>query len=806
MAADLVGNGSTVAVWTREFTPDDLSGRMGLIAALRRGPLAGAIHERVCSLTECRRWWTWPLVPMRLLLGLLSGRPVPLQVMLFHDRGEVARVADAVVRAAPQAVYLDGIRAAPVVAALRRRGCRARLVVDFDDLMSRRMRLAHARGEAPNPGYLAKLLPAPAHALLGLGWFGGLVLRYEAWSLAGLERRLLRQVDAVVLLSSADAGAFRRAVVGESAASQRRIQVIPPPAQPVDPACLARPVTAPRRCVFIGSDVLSQNRLVLERLVGWWRAWHPTMELHWYGKQTRAWDLPPGVVAHGYAPSLEAVYDGSSVLLYPAQVGGGIKTKLLEALARGCPVVVNRLALEGLDWDDYPLVLEDEAAWRSFLGGPASRVEDLTRALMVAADHLSRDHDPGLHAARWTGLLTGSPVAEPPALGALPVLQDRRVAIVHEWMVSYSGSERVVEQLLKLAPHAEVFALVDLLPDGERGFLGGRIVHTSALQRMPGFLRRRFRGFLPLMPFLIEQLDLSAFDVVLSSNHAVAKGVLCGPHQVHLCYCHSPMRYAWDLQHQYLHEMRLGWGPVGLLTRASLHYLRSWDHRSAQAVDAVAANSAYIARRIRRAWGRESTVVHPPVAVDEFILGEDKEPFYLAASRLVTYKHVPLVVEAFAAMPGRRLVVVGDGPERPRIEAIARRHPNIEYLGRVDPARLKDLLRRARALVFAAEEDFGILPVEALASGTPVIAYARGGVAETVEDGASGVLFDHQTTTAVQAAVIRFEAITLLPPAALRERARRFAPHHFRARMGDFITRQLETASSRTMRAFGAKR
>lgn len=375
------------------------------------------------------------------------------------------------------------------------------------------------------------------------------------------------------------------------------------------------------------------------------------------------------------------------------------------------------------------------------------------------------------------------------AIQPLAALAGLRVAIVHEWFTAYAGSERVVEQLLHLAPHADLFAMVDLLPPDQRGFLGGRTVHTSMLQRLPGFLRKRFRGFLPLMPLLVEQFDLRAYDVILSSSHAVAKGVLVGPDQKHLTYCHSPMRYAWDLQPQYLAESGLGWGPRGLLARISLHYLRQWDFRSAQGADVVIANSAYIARRIRRCWGREAEVVYPPVAVDDFPLHEVKEDFYLAASRLVPYKRMTLIAEAFAAMPGKRLIIVGEGPERQRIEAIAKCAPNIDYRGWLPTSDLRSLLQRARALVFAAEEDFGILPVEALACGTPVIAYGRGGAAETIDDAETGVLFPEQTVQGVIAAVGRFEGLVLMPPSVLRTRAERFTPAHFRRQLGSQIER-----------------
>ena len=233
-----------------------------------------------------------------------------------------------------------------------------------------------------------------------------------------------------------------------------------------------------------------------------------------------------------------------------------------------------------------------------------------------------------------------------------------KVAIVHEWFSTYAGSERVVEQLLGVVPQADLFALVDFLADNEREFIGNRPVTTSMIQRMP-WAKKRFRAYLPLMPLAVEQLDVSGYDVVISSNHAVAKGVIIGPDQRHISYVHSPIRYAWDLQHQYLKEEGLT-GLRGFAARLILHYLRLWDQSTASRVNTFVANSKYIARRIRNCYQRDAEVIYPPVDVDAFELHETKEDFYLTASRLVPYKRMPLIAEAFSAMPNRKLVVVGD--------------------------------------------------------------------------------------------------------------------------------------------------
>lgn len=338
-----------------------------------------------------------------------------------------------------------------------------------------------------------------------------------------------------------------------------------------------------------------------------------------------------------------------------------------------------------------------------------------------------------------------------------------KVAIVHEWFVTYAGSERVVEQVLNVFPQADLFALVDFLQDDERGFLGGRQVHTSFIQRLPK-ARTAFRNYLPLMPLAVEQFDLSPYDLVISSNHAVAKGVITGPGQVHISYVHTPIRYAWDLQHQYLRESGLDSGLKSWIAKMSLHYLRIWDARTAHGVDAFLANSKYIARRIRKVYGRDAAVVYPPVDIARFASRADKEDYYLAASRMVPYKRMPMIVEAFASMPDKQLAVIGDGRDLHRVNALASNVPNIRILGYQPTEVLADYMARARAFVFAAEEDFGITPVEAQACGTPVIAYGAGGVLETVvssEDPAkrTGVFFHEQTPEALSHAVREFETI-----------------------------------------------
>lgn len=369
-----------------------------------------------------------------------------------------------------------------------------------------------------------------------------------------------------------------------------------------------------------------------------------------------------------------------------------------------------------------------------------------------------------------------------------------KVAVVHEWLDTYAGSERVLEQMLKAYPSADLFTVVDFLKDDERGFVLGKRAKTTFIQRLPG-ARKHFRSYLPLMPLAIEQLDLSGYDLVLSSSHAVAKGVITGPDQVHVSYVHSPIRYAWDMQHQYLNESGLAKGFKGAVARLVLHYMRLWDLRTANGVDAFIANSAFIARRIRKVYRREAQVIFPPVDLDRFQLHEHKEDFYLAASRMVPYKKMPLIAEAFAKMPDKRLVMIGDGPEIERVRAVA--GTNVSVLGYQGTEVLADHMRRARAFVFAAEEDFGIMPVEVQACGTPVIAFGRGGATETViTEGPhrTGLFFGEQTVAALVEAVTRFESQAPCTPADCRANAERFSVAAFHAGLKDAVARARHAA------------
>ncbi|HCD2491919.1 TPA: glycosyltransferase family 4 protein, partial [Klebsiella pneumoniae] len=297
--------------------------------------------------------------------------------------------------------------------------------------------------------------------------------------------------------------------------------------------------------------------------------------------------------------------------------------------------------------------------------------------------------------------------------------------------VTYAGSEKVVAEFIDLFPDAKVYGVVDFLSEDDKKKFKNKKIITTFIQKLPK-AKKKYQQYLPLMPLAIEQLDLSSHDIILSSSHAVAKGVLTGPDQLHISYVHSPIRYAWDLQHQYLRESGLNRGIKGLFAKWILHKIRLWDTRTANGVDFFIANSKFISRRIKKVYGREADVIYPPVDVERFKLKREKQDFYLTASRLVPYKRIDLIVEAFSKMPEKKLVVIGDGPEMSKIRKIA--GANIEILGFQPNDVMEEYMMDAKAFVFAAEEDFGITPVEAQACGTPVIAFGKGGVLETIKN------------------------------------------------------------------------
>lgn len=370
-----------------------------------------------------------------------------------------------------------------------------------------------------------------------------------------------------------------------------------------------------------------------------------------------------------------------------------------------------------------------------------------------------------------------------------------KVAIIHDWLVEYGGAEKVLQALLELYPDAPVHTLV-YDPDGPCGpVTSGHRVETSFIQKLPR-AKRRYRSYLPLFPLAIEQFDLRGYDIVISLSYSVAHGVLPQPDQLHINYICSPARYAWRLYHQYLQETGLTRGLKAWMVKATLHYLRLWDALAMNRVDHVVAISSWVAQNVWRVYRRPAEVLYPPVEVDVFTTQGDKDEYYLTASRLVPYKRLDLIVEAFARLPDKKLVVIGDGPEMRKLRELA--GENVELLGYQPFEVLRDYLQRARAFVFAAEEDFGIAPVEAQACGTPVIAYGRGGVLETVLPGRTGLFFDQQTPEPLVAAIQAFEDQRgMLDLQAMRQNAERFSKPRFQLEFGRMVEREWEAFNTR---------
>lgn len=347
-----------------------------------------------------------------------------------------------------------------------------------------------------------------------------------------------------------------------------------------------------------------------------------------------------------------------------------------------------------------------------------------------------------------------------------------RVAIVHYWLLRMRGGERVIERLLGLYPQADIFTHV-YDPDGVSDVIRARKVTTTFIQRLPGS-RRFYQKYLPLMPMALEELDLSAYDLVISSESGPAKGVITGPDTAHLCYCHSPMRYLWDAYGEYRETA----GPLSRLAMPWLfHGLRRWDVTSAAGVDRFIANSSFIRRRIEKVYRRGSSIVYPPIAVDLFQPTDCVEPRYLWVGEMTPYKRADLAVDAFNSL-GLPLLMVGDGPMAASVRRRAK--SNIEFVERLSFAELRSAYARCRALVFTAREDFGIVPAEAMAAGRPVLAYGKGGVLDTISPGVTGLFFEEQTAEALIDGVNRLEAwLPQFDPQESVRRARTFAPERF---------------------------
>lgn len=382
-------------------------------------------------------------------------------------------------------------------------------------------------------------------------------------------------------------------------------------------------------------------------------------------------------------------------------------------------------------------------------------------------------------------------------------IEKMKIAIVCDWLITIGGAEKVLNNILECFPEADLFAIIDFIPTNKRGFLKNKKVTTTFVQKLP-LAKRLYRLYLPIMPFAIEQLDLSKYDVIISSSHAISKGVITTSDQLHICYCHTPMRYAWDLYNEYLNQKSNVTAFNSILTRFFLYKLRFWDVKSVNLVDYFVANSYNIAKRIKKNYNRNATVIYPPVKVnsDISVVIDNKESrdFYLAASRLVSYKKIALIVSTFLKIAReninccQHLVVIGDGPEFKRIKQLAKNAKNIILLGYVDDNVLIKYFKKSKALIFAANEDFGMLPVEALSYGTPIIAYKKGGLIEIINQNnkKTGYFFDIQNEDAIIKAIKEFEnSNVLINPVDCFDSAQLFKENIFKEKFKDFINKKI---------------
>lgn len=366
-----------------------------------------------------------------------------------------------------------------------------------------------------------------------------------------------------------------------------------------------------------------------------------------------------------------------------------------------------------------------------------------------------------------------------------------KVAIVQEWLVTVGGSDKVVKAILDVFPDADIYTLVAKKEVCDELGIPWEKVHTSFIQKMP-LGTKKHRAYLPLFPFAIEQFDLRGYDVIISSSHCVAKGVLTKADQLHICYCHSPIRYCWDMYNEYLEESHLDKGFKSWLVRLMLHPIRKYDAITGSRVDYYISNSDYVGQRIRKTYRRKATTIHPNIDISHFEMSEDKQDYYLASSRLVAYKKIDTIIEAFNQMPEKKLIVIGGGPNLEAYRKLAKE--NVTVMGYQPFDVLKEKMQHAKAFVFAADEDFGMIPIEAESCGTPVIAYGHGGSLETVNGGKTGLFFYEQTPKAIVNAVNEFEAMGNQPfaPKDCREWAEGFSEERFKREIKEFVVKKYE--------------
>lgn len=364
----------------------------------------------------------------------------------------------------------------------------------------------------------------------------------------------------------------------------------------------------------------------------------------------------------------------------------------------------------------------------------------------------------------------------------------KKIAVVHDWLVTDAGAEKVLKSILELYPTADLFSLVDFLnPKDKLEVLKNKEVKTSFIQNLP-FSKNKFRNYLPLFPKAIEKLDLEAYDLIISSSWAVAKGVKTHKRQIHISYCHTPIRYAWDLYDEYTSNLIQ---PKKFLVEQTLKYIKKWDIKTLDRVDYFIANSKFVEKRINKTYNKNAKVIYPPVDTSKYTLCLQKSDYYLTASRLVPYKKTKLIVEAFNKMPEKKLLVIGEGEEYNSIKKIAKN--NIQVLGYQEEKKMIEYMQKAKAFIYAAIEDFGIVPIEAMSCGTPVIALNYGGTEETVKDGFSGIHFQEQTIEDIIKAVKKFESISF-DYKKISQSVQNYCEDRFKKEIKDFIESKINQA------------
>ena len=369
-------------------------------------------------------------------------------------------------------------------------------------------------------------------------------------------------------------------------------------------------------------------------------------------------------------------------------------------------------------------------------------------------------------------------------------IENLKVAIVHDWLVNYGGAERVVETFLEIFPQADIYTLVYDEKKMEKSFPKEK-VHTTFIQKIPK-ATKLYTKLLPLMPLAFEELNLTKYDLVVSSSSCCAKGIITSPNTLHLSYIHSPMRYIWDLYYEYKEKSNF---LVKIFMMAFSKKLRIWDITSSRRIDVLIANSNYIKKRIKKCWGLDAEVINPPVETEKYFPNnKEAEDFYVVFSRFVAYKRIDLAIEACKEL-GKKLVVIGDGEEREKLKKLADNDKNIIFTGRISDEEVRDYLQRCKAMIFSAEEDFGIIPVEVQACGRPVIAYGKGGALETVVSGKTGVFFYEQNKESVVKAIEEFEEMKF-DTVDILENSKKFSKEIFKEKILKIVEEKLNEKNS----------